>query len=110
MEKNLILIGGGGHCKSVIEVAESAGYKILGILDRPEEVGKKVLTYEVIGMDDDLSQFVDKAEFVISVGFIKNPSLRIKLYNKVVQVGGKLATLIASTAYVSKYAKIGQLG
>ena len=47
MEKNLILIGGGGHCKSVIDVAESAGYTILGILDRPEEVGKKVLAYEV---------------------------------------------------------------
>lgn len=38
--KNLILVGGGGHCKSVIDVAESAGYTILGILDRPEEVGE----------------------------------------------------------------------
>lgn len=108
MEKKLILIGGGGHCKSVIEVAESAGYKILGILDRPEEVGKKVLAYEVIGIDDDIPQFIDKAEFIVTVGFIKNPSLRNKLYNKVIQAGGKLATLIASTAYVSKYAKIGQ--
>lgn len=108
MNKNLILIGGGGHCKSVIEVAESAGYTILGILDRPEEVGKKVLAYEVIGVDDDIPHYVDKADFVITVGFIKNPSLRIKLYNKVLQAGGQLATLIASTAYVSKYAKIGQ--
>lgn len=108
MEKNLILIGGGGHCKSVIEVAESAGYTILGILDKPEEVGKKVLAYEVIGVDDDIPQYIDKAEFIITVGFIKDPSLRIKLYNKVIQTGGKFATLIASTAYVSKYAKIGQ--
>ena len=108
MKKNLILIGGGGHCKSVIDVAESAGYTILGILDRPEEVGKKVLAYEVIGVDDDIPQYVDKAEFVITVGFIKDSSLRIKLYNKVIQAGGKLATLIASTAYVSQYAKIGQ--
>lgn len=107
-KKNLILIGGGGHCKSVIEVAESAGYTILGILDRPEEIGKKVLDYKVIGSDDDIPLFVDKAEFVITVGFIKNPSLRIKLYDKAIQAGGKLATLIASTAYVSKYAKIGQ--
>ena len=108
MKKNLILIGGGGHCKSVIDVAESAGYTILGILDRPEEVGKKVFAYEVIGVDDDIPQYIDKAEFVITVGFIKNSSLRVKLYNKVLEAGGKLATLIASTAYVSKYAKIGQ--
>ena len=45
--KPLILVGGGGHCKSVIDVAENAGYTILGILDRPEEMGKKVLDYEV---------------------------------------------------------------
>ena len=61
--KPLILIGGGGHCKSVIEAAESAGYRILGILDKPEEVGKTVLSTKVIGVDDDIPQFVDKVEF-----------------------------------------------
>ena len=60
-QKNLILVGGGGHCKSVIYVAESAGYNILGILDMPEDVGKKVLDYKVIGTDDDIPQYVDKA-------------------------------------------------
>lgn len=108
MNKKLILIGGGGHCKSVIEVAESVGYSIIGILDRPEEVGKKVLGHEIIGVDDDIPLYVDQAEFVITIGFIKSPTLRIKLYEKVLQAGGKLATLIASTAYVSKYAQIGQ--
>ena len=48
MKKPLILVGGGGHCKSVIDVAESAGYTILGILDKPEEIGKHVFGYEVI--------------------------------------------------------------
>lgn len=108
MKKNLILLGGGGHCKSVIEVAESAGYNILGILDRPEEVGKQVLDYKVIGTDDDIPQYIEKAEFVITVGFIKNPAIRIKLYNKVKEVGGKLATIIASSAHVSKYATLGE--
>ena len=107
MNKPLILVGGGGHCKSVIDVAESAGYTILGILDKPEEVGKKVLDYDIIGVDDDISNYVDKAEFIITVGFIKNPALRIKLYNKVLEAGGKFATLIASTAHVSKYARLG---
>ena len=106
--KPLILIGGGGHCKSVLEAAESAGYNILGVLDMPEEVGKQILSTKVIGTDDDISAYVDKAEFVITVGFIKNPSTRIKLYNRVKGVGGKLATIIASSAYVSKYATIGE--
>lgn len=108
MNKPLILVGGGGHCKSVIDVAESAGYTILGILDMPEMVGTSVLGYPVLGTDDDIPQYVDKAEFVITVGFIKNPAIRIKLYNRVKEAGGKLATIIASTAYVSKYATIGE--
>lgn len=106
MAKDIILIGGGGHCKSVIDVAESAGYNILGILDMPEEVGNQVLGYKVIGTDDDIPQYVDKAEFVITVGFIKSPTVRIRIYNKIKEAGGKLATLVASTAYVSKYAAL----
>ena len=109
MKRPLILIGGGGHCKSVIEVAESAGYEIKGILDMPDEVGKDVLPgHKVIGTDDEIPQYVEECDFVITIGFIKNPALRIKLYNKVKAAGGRLATIIASTAYVSKYAELGE--
>lgn len=106
--KPLILLGGGGHCKSVIDVAESAGYTILGIMDKPELVGTKVLDYEIIGTDDDIPQYVDKAEFLITVGQIKSPAIRQKLAAFVEQAGGRFATVIASDAYVSKYAKIGK--
>lgn len=109
MKRPLILIGGGGHCKAVIEVAESAGYEIKGILDMPDEVGKEVLPgHKVIGTDDEIPQYVEECDFVITVGFIKNPAIRIKLYNKVKAAGGRLATIIASTAYVSKYAELGE--
>lgn len=109
MKRPLILIGGGGHCKSVIEVAESAGYEIKGILDMPDEVGKEVLPgHMIIGTDDEIPQYVEECDFVITVGFIKNPALRIKLYNKVKAVGGRLATIIASTTHVSKYAELGE--
>lgn len=109
MKRPLILIGGGGHCKSVIEVAESAGYEIKGILDIPDEVGKDVLPgHKVIGTDDEIPQYVEECDFIITVGFIKNPALRIKLYNKVKAAGGRLATIIASTAHVSKYAELGE--
>ena len=109
MKRPLILIGGGGHCKSIIEVAESVGYEIKGILDMPDEVGKEVLPgHKVIGTDDEIPRYVEECDFVVTVGFIKNPTLRIKLYNKVKTAGGRLATIIASTAYVSKYAELGE--
>ena len=105
--KNLVLVGGGGHCKSVIEVAESAGYSIVGILDVPEEIGKKVLAYTVIGSDEDIQRYADSALFLVTVGHIKDPALRIRLHEKIRATGGQLATLIAPTAHVSKYARIG---
>jgi sugar O-acyltransferase (sialic acid O-acetyltransferase NeuD family) len=106
--KNLILVGGGGHCKSVIDVAESAGYTIKGILDLPEKVGEKILGYPIMGTDKDISEFVHEVLFLVTVGQIKDASLRINLHQKIVNAGGKLATVIAATAHVSNYAKIGQ--
>ena len=108
MSKPLILVGGGGHCKSVIDVAESAGYTILGILDRPEEVGKRVLDYEVIGTDDEMAKYKDQSEFVVTVGQIKSPALRIKLHQMLDNAGCQLATVISPLAHVSKYATIGE--
>ncbi len=106
--KNLILVGGGGHCKSVIDVAESAGYTILGILDIAKNVGTKVLSYPVIGTDDLIPELVTQASFIITVGQIKNSDLRVILYEKVLTAGGKIATIISPESYVSKYAFIGE--
>jgi sugar O-acyltransferase (sialic acid O-acetyltransferase NeuD family) len=74
----------------------------------PENIGKKILSYSVIGTDDDIPAFVDKVSFVITVGFILNPNIRIRLYDRIRHAGGRLATVIASTAYVSRYAVIGE--
>lgn len=106
--KNLILVGGGGHCKSVIDVAESAGFQIMGILDVPENAGNKVLDYTIIGSDDQIINHTNDAVFIVTVGHIKDAALRIKLHQKIVDAGGTLATIIASTAHVSKYAQIGE--
>ena len=106
--KNLILVGGGGHCKSVIDVAESAGWTILGILDVRKNVGKKILGYTVVGVDEQIADFVHKAYFLVTVGQIKDAELRIKLHDKILSVDGQLATIIASDAYISKYSEVGR--
>lgn len=107
-ERQLIMVGGGGHCRSLIDVAESAGYSVLGVLDLPENVGKEFLSTRVIGTDDDIPAYVDKAQFVIAVGSIKDPSTRIRLFERVKAAGGKLATVVASTARISEYASLGE--
>lgn len=109
MDKSkLILVGGGGHCKSVIEIAESIGYPILGILDKVELVGSSVLGYPIIGTDDDIPSFVGTAKFIVTVGHIKNADLRMSISRRIKNAQGLFATLIASTAYVSAYATVGE--
>ena len=106
MSRPLILVGGGGHCKAVIDVAECAGRDILGILDKPEEVGKSVLGYNVIGTDDDMARYADKADFLVTVGQIKSPDLRIQLHHRIEMSGCRLATLVSPVSQVSSHATI----
>lgn len=105
---NLILVGGGGHCKSIINVAEQAGYNIIGVLDIPQNVGKRVLDYSVIGTDEDIVKYVNKAFFLVSVGQIKDATLRIMLHKRIEYSGGSFATIISPTAIVSRYSEIGK--
>jgi len=106
--QKLILVGGGGHCKSVIDAAESSGYKISGILDLPENVGKSICGIDIVGTDDEIINYINKALFIVSVGHINDNSLRLKLYEAAKLLGGTFATIVASTAYVSNYAEIGE--
>ena len=107
--KKIILIGGGGHCKSVIDVIEQEKkYKIYGIIDKPEFLGTKILKYKVIGNDLDLKSFAKEVKnALITVGQIKSAKLRIKLFKLAKKAGFILPTVISPNSYVSKYSKIG---
>lgn len=108
MNRPLLLVGGGGHCKSVIEAAESAGFTIRGFLDLPQLAGRKILDYEMIGSDNDIPRYVDECDFVVTLGFIKDPALRIRLHDRIEEAGGRFATIVASTAHVSRHATLGE--
>jgi sugar O-acyltransferase (sialic acid O-acetyltransferase NeuD family) len=107
--KDIILIGGGGHCKSVIDVIEEQGhFNIIGIVDKSEFLGSSVLGYPVIGNDQDLNKLVKVCEHaLITVGQIKSASLRVKLFDLAVKTGFKLPKIVSPHAYVSKHAFIG---
>ena len=108
MKKEILLIGGGGHCKSVIDVIEMEGvFQIAGIIDQEELIGQKVFDYEVIWCDDDLEKLSAKYNYAcITIGQVKTPQIRIKLYKMLKESGYKLPVIISPLAYVSKYAHI----
>ncbi len=106
----IILIGGGGHCISCIDVIEQTRqFEINGILDLPDKVGSYVLGYPVIGTDDDIQHFSQQCpNFLITVGQLKSATLRMILFEKVTSAGGKLPVIISPLAHVSEHAAIGE--
>jgi sugar O-acyltransferase (sialic acid O-acetyltransferase NeuD family) len=107
--KKIILIGGGGHCKSVIDVIEQeAKFEIAGIVDKPELLGSKVFGYPIIGSDSDLLSLAKKYQnALITIGQIKSEKLRVRLYDLAVKAQFLLPKIISPNAYVSKHSKLG---
>jgi len=110
MRKTIILLGGGGHCKSCIDVIEQEDrFKIGGIIDIQEKIGISVLGYTVIGTDNELPALIrDRNVFLITIGQMRNPKVRIEKFNNVLQLGGKFPVIISPRAYVSSLAEIGE--
>jgi len=106
--KEIIILGAGGHCRSLIDVIELENkFKIAGIIDNELPVGSKILNYEVIGNDSDLEKLRNIYEYaIVGVGQIKTPEIRIKLFNLLKSLNFKLPVIVSPRAYVSKHTKI----
>lgn len=110
MKEEIILVGGGGHCKSCIDVIESTNqYRIKGIIDLPSEKEKETLGYKVIGTDDDLPDLATKAyNFLITMGNLGSNRRREILYKIIKENGGKLPVIKSAYSIVSKYSFINE--
>jgi len=105
----VLLIGGGGHCRSCIDVIEAEGkYKIAGIVNQSGGSREQTLGYDVLGDDEDMPELLKKPpNALITVGQIKSADLRRKLFEQVQRLGFVLPTIISPRAYVSKNASLG---
>jgi len=105
----LILIGAGGHAHACIDVIEQhGGYQIAGLIGMPDEMHDHHLGYAVIGTDTDLPELAKTIPYaLITLGQIKTPAHRTRLYQQVVALGFQLPTIVAPSAYVSRHASIG---
>ena len=104
--KKIILIGGGGHCKSCIDVIENENkYKIIGIIDKKENTS---LHYKFFTETHLNKKLIKNNYAFVTVGQIKNYKVRVKLFNKIKDLGFKIPTIISPLSYISKHAVIGK--
>lgn len=105
----LVLIGGGGHCKSVLDAAlRMKAFQEIVILDPNLSVGSKVLGCAVYGNDDKLSELRKKGfnNAFVTVGCVGDTSLRRKLAEKADLYSFGYPRIIDPSAVVSEFAKV----
>jgi len=106
---NLVLIGAGSHAHACIDAIEQQGhFTIAGLVGIPEELHTKHLGYSVIATDNELPELAKTYQYaLITVGQIQSPEIRIRLYQRAIDLGFQLPAITAPTAYVSRHATIG---
>lgn len=107
--KPLLLIGCGGHARSLIELIESAvGWQIHGLVGLPEQVGSRVLGYPVIGCDNDLPELREECpSAVLAIGQLPDSAQRVRLSKHLEQFGFQCPVLVSPHAVVSRHAQLG---
>ncbi len=108
----LILIGGSGTCRDVIELIKSINkrsfrYEILGILDDSIPLGKLEYGVKALGPISDCSKLKD-VSFVDCLGSSKNYNKRKKIIEKNGLVYSQFETLIHHSSFIGENVEIGQ--
>lgn len=108
MEK-VLLIGMGGHAKSMIDCIEAQGkYQIAGYTDlRDKGVYRK---YHYLGTDNELQEIYDRGvrKAVVALFGGGQKGLREKLYDKLKNIGYQLPIIQDPSSLVAKDAVVGE--
>ena len=105
----ILLIGGGGHARVLIDLIRSLGkYEIVGILDPQLEKGSAVLGVSVLGGDRVLKGLYDQKakNACIGIGSVNSNEKRRSLYERVSEIGFRVPELIHPKSIVSNESKI----
>jgi sugar O-acyltransferase (sialic acid O-acetyltransferase NeuD family) len=106
----IILVGGGGHCLSCIDVILSENnYEIFGIIDLKENIGKKINIFSIIGDDSILPELRTLCNnALVTIGQIENNKKRKEIYFLLKSLNFTLPVIVAKSAVVSKNSTISE--
>jgi sugar O-acyltransferase (sialic acid O-acetyltransferase NeuD family) len=103
MNLPVLIIGGGGHAKVLIEALRLRSVTILGIIDADySKIGTEVSGIRVIGDDSVLSAHTPEALHLVNgIGSVHVPKLRMTVFEKCKATGFTFATVIHPSAVVA---------
>lgn len=102
-QKKIIIIGAGGHSKSLIDILRLQKREILGYIDNnSEKHNKDFYALRVLGGDESINDFSSQeVSLVNGIGSTKNTSLRKKVFESFKEKGFEFETVIHPQAIVS---------
>lgn len=102
----LLVVGAGGHGRSVAEAAEISGqFEVVGFLDDALPIGEAVLGLTVLGPVSNMqNQRTSADQAIVAVG---NNALRERLMHRLITAGFQLATVVHPRATISPSAMLG---
>ncbi len=103
----LIIFGGGGHGKTVIDLLRAAGnYRIVGVIDDQLPAGSEVIGVPVLGGTQELKDWYNRGIRLAAnaVGGIGNAAVRVKIFDILAKNGFVCPTLIHPAAVVERSA------
>lgn len=109
MPKKIIVIGGGGHTVSSLDIIyQNKEFKVFGLVGQKKDLGNLVGNIYVKYLDKDLSKIRKKCSYaIITLGQIKNYNLRLKIFNRLKKLKFKIPVIKSKNSYVSKNTEIG---
>jgi sugar O-acyltransferase (sialic acid O-acetyltransferase NeuD family) len=107
----IIILGGGGHAKGLIEILQGYGSEIIGCIVRePMLEQQEILGAAVLGTDDSivLNYQSDEIYLVNGIGTVGDSQRRQRIFEDFKKIGYSFIDTIHPSAIISPYASLGE--
>lgn len=108
---NAIILGAGGHAKSILQLIRDAGYSVAGVVDSKLSKGSAFLgIYPVLGTDADLKAIRASGISVafVGVGGATGNATRAKIFNQLKDAGFIMPPLVSKMANFDPTSHLGE--
>jgi sugar O-acyltransferase (sialic acid O-acetyltransferase NeuD family) len=108
-ERALLVYGGGGHGKAVIDLIRTLGeFDVVGVIDDGLAAGTEIMGAPVVGGADELDAMRRKGagKAVNAVGGIGNINSRVTVFQRLKSTGYQFPTLVHPEAFVEVSARL----
>ena len=105
MKSEVIIVGGGGHALTVWDILASHDLFVpLGYTDENKSLPLQKLNAKYLGFDSEVGHLASiGVQFVLGIGQVKTPNLRINAYKNFSNLGFSSPTVVSHRAYASTF-------